>query len=77
MSYRLQVFQDMLLNLAETHSDIYIFKGQEFEKIIFIDAENKVENSNDLVRSINVLMQQMAKVFVIKSDVQFKKFFGI
>jgi hypothetical protein len=60
--------QDILLNLAESHSDIYVFKGAEFEKIIFIDAENKVENPNDLVRQINVLMQQMSKIFVIKKD---------
>ena len=57
---KLSAFQDLLLNLAEQFPGMAVFKNcQEFEKIIFLDAESKIDNIQGMLRNSNGLLLKM------------------
>jgi hypothetical protein len=59
-SMKLSAFQDLLLTMAEQNPETEAFKNcKEFEKIIFIDAENIIENVKDMIKNANGLIAKI------------------
>jgi len=75
---KLSAFQDLLLNLAEQHPDLEVFKNcQEFERIIFLDAENQIDNVQGLLKNTNSLLLKMTQISAIKQNQSFVTGFSL
>ena len=64
--------------MAEQNPETEAFKNcKEFEKIIFIDAENIIEDVKEMIKNANGLIAKITQIFVLKTSQEFKTFFGI
>jgi hypothetical protein len=64
--------------LAEQHPDLEVFKNcQEFERIVFVDAENQIDNVQALLKNTNSLLYKMTQIQAIKQNESFVTCFSL